>query len=79
MLFMGTILTFVVLTLYAFVYTNYRRRIRRYMAVELSVPGCYYYETDSDDSDEELVVTKVEAEGPEDVDTKKKESILSRL
>ena len=54
MLFMGTVLTFVVLVLYAFVYSNYRRNIRRYMAEDLRVPGCYFYETDSDDSEDEV-------------------------
>ena len=56
MLFMGTVLTFVLLVLYAFVYSNYRRNIRRCMAEDLRVPGCYFYETDSDDSDGEVSV-----------------------
>ena len=86
MLFMGTVVTFVLGVLYAFVYTNYRRNIRKYMA--LRVPGCYYYETDSEDSgDDEVFVTKDEglpssllkSAEEEEEEPERKVSVLDRM
>ena len=85
MLFMGTVVTFVLGVLYAFVYTNYRRNIRKYMA--LRVPGCYYYETDSEDSEDEVFVTKDEGlpssllipAEEEEEEPERKVSVLDRM
>ena len=76
-----TILSFVFGTLYAFLYENYRRQIRHIVAVDLNVPGCYYWETDSDASDEEVeVVQKVEEkEGEGEEEEKPKVSVLARF
>ena len=82
MLFMGTILAFVLLTLYAFVYSNYRKRIKMYLALDLKVPGCNYYETDSEESDDEVFITKEEEKDvaePGQSEPGKRESILARL
>ena len=88
MLFMGTVVTFVLGVIYAFVYTNYRRNIRRYMALDLKVPGCYYYETDSEDSEDEVFVTQDEGlpsailkqmEEAEEEDKDRKVSVLERM
>ena len=78
MLFLATIVTFVLLTLYAFVYTNYRKNIKKYLVLQLKVPCCEYYETDSDDSDDEIVVVE-EKENKATINPERKESILARL
>jgi len=79
MLFLATILTFVVLTIYAFVYTNYRKRIKKYMALEVGVPGCSYYETDSEDSEDEIIIKEEPEAEQEEEKEEVKESILARL
>ena len=80
MLFIATILTFVVLTMYAFVYTNYRKPIKKYLALQLNLPGCHYYESDSDDSDDEVLIKEeAEQEQTQNVQLVRKESVLARL
>ena len=59
-----------------------RKPIKRYLSVQLHIPGCRYYESDSEDSDEEIVLTKVQDghnEDEHDDVPERKESILARL
>ena len=62
MLFMGTVVTFVVLTIYVYIYNNYTNHIKRCLARKLGMTCCHYTEppdrkaAKKDKNDEEEVI-----------------------